>query len=229
MSNDVRMGSGDAATYAGGDDGSGLCTARTRSGKRCRGRAVTGTTVCRMHGGSAPQVLAAVQRRRADGERRAALAEWGATFGEIGPAEDPAVVMARLIRQAAGHVSWLLERVQETEADALVWGLSNEVHREGGEFPGVDTTYAAEVNGWVRLYGEERDRLVRMIAVAAKMGVDERLVHLAEIQTSMMMAILDRALDAFGLDATKPETAAVMGRVVREVMAERQQLAQPSA
>ncbi|MFI5756428.1 hypothetical protein [Streptomyces sp. NPDC051569] len=78
--------------------------------------------------------------------------------------------MSRLIRQASGHVAWLLERVRETEADAVVWGMTSEVHREGGEFPGVDTTYAAEVHGWVRLYGEERDRLVHMCSVASRMG-----------------------------------------------------------
>lgn len=32
------------------------CTARARSGARCRQQAVRGTTVCRMHGGTAPQV-----------------------------------------------------------------------------------------------------------------------------------------------------------------------------
>ncbi|MFJ7242827.1 hypothetical protein ACIQWB_37700 [Streptomyces olivaceus] len=139
------------------------------------------------------------------------------------------MVMARLIREASGHVAWLLERVRETEADALVWGLTSEVHRDSGEFPGIDTTYAADVNGWVRLYGEERDRLVRMIAVATKIGLDERLVTLQEIQTTIMVEILNRSLAAFGLDSGKPETAAVMGRVVREVMAERGAPALPAA
>lgn len=64
-----------------------------------------------------------------------------------------------------------------TEADALVWGMTSQVEKGVTEFSGVDTTYAAEVNGWVRLYGEERDRLVRMIAVATRMGLDKRLVQ----------------------------------------------------
>ncbi|MBZ6252188.1 hypothetical protein KVH27_27965 [Streptomyces olivaceus] len=201
-----------------------MCGAKTRAGGTCRKWLAPGAVRCRNHGGASPRAVAAATERRADGERRAALAQWGATFGEIGPAEDPAVVMARLIRQASGHVSWLLERVRETEADALVWGLTSEVHREGGEFPGVDTTYAADVNGWVRLYGEERDRLVRMIAVATKMGVDERMVRLSEMQSAFMFEVLTRALDAFGLDARKPEAATVMARVVQAVTAERGQL-----
>lgn len=39
------------------------CTATTRSGKPCSGPAITGGTVCRMHGGSAPQVKAAARER----------------------------------------------------------------------------------------------------------------------------------------------------------------------
>jgi hypothetical protein len=39
------------------------CTAHTTRGKPCNGPAVTGTGVCRVHGGSAPQVIAAARRR----------------------------------------------------------------------------------------------------------------------------------------------------------------------
>ncbi|MFJ5222792.1 HGGxSTG domain-containing protein [Streptomyces sp. NPDC088400] len=171
----------------------GRCTARTRSGGRCRGMAVTGATVCRMHGGAAPQVRAAAQRREA-------TAEFLRTYGDVdGPQEDPAVVVSRLIRQASGHVAWLLERVQETEAEALVWGMNSEVERQGGEFPGVDTMYSAAVNGWVRLYGEERDRLLKMCDLAARMGVNERLVTIAEVQTKIMFEAMNRAFDALEL------------------------------
>ncbi|MFG2544360.1 hypothetical protein ACGFOM_18155 [Streptomyces sp. NPDC048594] len=174
------------------------CTGKTKRGP-CKNPPIKGGTVCKFHGGSAPQVQAAARERLADADRRTAMERWGKQFGELAPHADPAVVMAELIREARGNVRFLLERVNETEAGALVYGLSSEVQRDGGEFPGVDTTYAAEVNGWVRLYSEERDRLVRMIAVAAKMGIDERLVTLAEVQTKMMFAALNRAFDALGL------------------------------
>ena len=39
------------------------CSATTRSGKQCAGPAIAGGTVCRMHGGSAPQVKAAARER----------------------------------------------------------------------------------------------------------------------------------------------------------------------
>lgn len=73
--------------------------------------------------------------------RANSFAEFLRAYGDVErPAEDPAVVVSRLMRQASGHVAWLLERVQETEAEALVWGMTSEVERQGGEFPGVDTT-----------------------------------------------------------------------------------------
>jgi len=39
------------------------CTARARSGKRCGNWPLPGATVCRMHGGAAPQVKRAAQLR----------------------------------------------------------------------------------------------------------------------------------------------------------------------
>ena len=41
------------------------CTAHSRSGAQCRSRAITGATVCRMHGGAAPHVREAARRRLA--------------------------------------------------------------------------------------------------------------------------------------------------------------------
>ena len=39
------------------------CKAKTRSGRRCKNPPILAGTVCRMHGGSAPQVKEAAQRR----------------------------------------------------------------------------------------------------------------------------------------------------------------------
>ena len=40
-----------------------VCTARRANGIPCRAQAITGARVCRVHGGSAPQVIAAARRR----------------------------------------------------------------------------------------------------------------------------------------------------------------------
>jgi hypothetical protein len=48
------------------DDGRTRCTATSRrSGERCRNRPRIGTNVCRMHGGSAPQVQRSARQRLA--------------------------------------------------------------------------------------------------------------------------------------------------------------------
>jgi len=39
------------------------CTAKRTNGAACKGQALTGASVCRVHGGSAPQVIAAARRR----------------------------------------------------------------------------------------------------------------------------------------------------------------------
>lgn len=44
-------------------DSGTVCTARRRNGEPCLNYAIKGATVCRMHGGSAPQVRAAAQTR----------------------------------------------------------------------------------------------------------------------------------------------------------------------
>lgn len=52
-----------ARTHQRRADFAHTCSARTRSGKKCRNAPVDGATVCRMHGGAAPQVKRAAQLR----------------------------------------------------------------------------------------------------------------------------------------------------------------------
>ena len=40
-----------------------LCSAKTKSGNRCKAQAIAGATVCRKHGGGAPQVREAARLR----------------------------------------------------------------------------------------------------------------------------------------------------------------------
>lgn len=49
------------------------CTARRRDGQQCGAKAVLGATVCRVHGGSAPQVRRNAERLAAIWEFRASL------------------------------------------------------------------------------------------------------------------------------------------------------------
>lgn len=167
-----------------------------------------------MHGGAAPQVRAAAGRRLA-------AAEWSRSFGDPAESGDPAETVLDEIRWAAGHVTWLRQRVQETEPEAFVWGVESEVDKGAGEFPGVDVTSSAKTNAWVRLYGEERDRLLRMCKIAHDMGIAERHVQLAERVGGLMANLLRGVLGELNLSEEQREAAsAAVPRHLRLIASE---------
>lgn len=88
------------------------CSARRSNGQPCNNPPIKGATVCRVHGGSAPQV-----KRKA--EKRVALADWERTFG--GPADDadPTTTVLTEIAWAKGHVEWMRDRIGSGETDWL--------------------------------------------------------------------------------------------------------------
>lgn len=153
-----------------------------------------------MHGGASPQARTAASRRRAE-------ADWAVSFGTPAEGGDPSQTVLDEIRWAAGHVAWLRQRVQETEPEALVWGVESEVDKGSGEFPGVDVTTSARSNAWVRLYGEERDRLIRMCKIAHDMGIAERHVELAERVGGLMADLLGGVLADLNLSEEQQELA----------------------
>lgn len=118
---------------------------------------------CKLHGGSTPSHVAAGQR---------ALAERAArTYGA--PRDvNPIQAMVELLHDSAGHVAWLRGIVQATDPDALVWGRADEVNRESGEFPGVDTKYAAAPSVWLQQYDKERRFLLDVSRDLAKLGIE---------------------------------------------------------
>lgn len=183
-----------------GSDADNRCGARCRDGSSCTSSPMKGSERCRMHGGASPQARAAAGRRLA-------AAEWAGSFGAPAEGADPTETVLDEIRWAAGHVAWLRERVQETEPEALVWGVESEVEKGSGEFPGVDITRAAKSNAWVRLYGEERDRLIRMCKIAHDMGIAERHVELAERVGGLMADLLRGVLGELDLSEEQQERA----------------------
>ncbi|TCO57135.1 HGGxSTG domain-containing protein [Actinocrispum wychmicini] len=74
--------------------GKRTCTAHTAAGKPCKGRPISGSTVCRMHGGSAPQV-------RAKAAVVAEVLRWGLGDTTV----DPGEVLLRLVSQSAARTA----------------------------------------------------------------------------------------------------------------------------
>jgi hypothetical protein len=192
------------------------CGAKARStGKPCTQPVVPGTARCRFHGGAAPQVRAAGERRI-----QAANAQLAAvTFG-LSREVDPRDALLEEVYRTAGVVDWLQQKVRALQDDDVVWGVTEEVTKDSGEFPGVDTTRAAAVNVWVELYAKERKHLVDVCKAAVAAGLEERRVRLAEQQGAMLAGVIRAILGDLDLSPEQQTRAAqVVPFRLREVAA----------
>lgn len=169
------------------------CQAKKSSGEQCRNWAVKGATVCRNHGGSAPQVKAAAARRRQQEAAQRAATLFGAPKDV-----DPAQALLDLVHWTAGEVEYWRTRVRtlaEQDEDALTWGVTRD--KSGGQDYG--TTSEAKPNvAYAMLYAAQ-DRLAQYATAALKAGVAERQVALAEQQGSLVAGAVRAILDALGL------------------------------
>ena len=183
------------------------CTAKAKgSGKRCKRPPTVGGTVCAMHGGKAPQVKAAIERRRQ--ERAAVLAV--ESFGL--PREvDPHAALLEELHRTAGAVQWLGAVVSDIERDALVWGDAKETHgahQDEGEK--VRSEKRAGVNVWVQLWQAERKHLVDVSRECIKSGIEERRVRVAEAAGQQLASVVRAVLDRLGLTDEQRSLALVV-------------------
>lgn len=156
-------------------DGRVWCRARSKStGRYCRKVAVPGATVCRIHGGSAPQV------RRKAGERLARQR----VEGSIGQLVDELQVEA----EGMDPVEILLAAVRRSHAMATVldWLV--------GDLPSLTDTVGEDAHGvpdvMVTMLREWNDAAARHSKLALDAGVEERRVRLAEGDVSDLVGVL---------------------------------------
>lgn len=184
------------------------CSARAKStGRQCTRLAVAGGTVCRYHGGSAPQTASKAGRRLALGEALAELVKLGRPV-EI----DPAEAMLEMVYEAAGNVAVLRRLVQQlrvNEVDRGTGAIEGEAENRRGEppVPGIDDIDRSELGAsmasrvdpgnwkaaphvFVVMYDEERERLVRWSKMCRDAGVEERRVQLAEDRGAQIARVL---------------------------------------
>lgn len=178
------------------------CTGhRKADGAPCGQPRMAGQLVCRKHGGKAPQALAAAVRRVQEAEAKAAVVTLGLPV-DISPSD----ALLDEVRWTSGHVQWLRGKVQELNEQALVWGETKVVSKEGEAF-GTDTTHQAAASIWYDLYERERKHRVAVCAAALRAGVEERRVKLAEAQGEQVAGVIRAILADLGLSAEQQAAA----------------------
>lgn len=149
----------------------------------CRGKAMIGQAVCRVHGGTLPQALARVERERLDAEAQEAIERARNALGarDSAPITDPASELAVL----AGEI-----RATQRAAADLVAGLNDE--GSGDDILIATFGGGLDVHPLVKLLERFTDRSARVLTDMAKLGLAE---HMAAVQAGQV-DVLDRALRA---------------------------------
>lgn len=180
------------------------CTAKAKqTGERCKRAGVPGTEppVCKIHGGGAPQVEAKAKRRLEDDTARRAVAVLGLDK-ELDVNPDPHVALLDEVARATRWVAGIEVVIAGLEREALVHGVTKTLHLPDGT---RRVEVEAEINVWLRLYGENRDRLVRACDKAINAGVSERLVRLEEEKGRMMAEVFRKVIEDDELDLSEEQ------------------------
>lgn len=183
------------------------CTATIReTGERCTRWPIRGGTVCMAHGGAAPQVRDAANRRLQRDQMRVDLGQ----------------LMAELEVSAAGRgpTEILLDVVYR--AHAMVQVIGAQLGGVGDDLTRLDRYQQAQPHVLFDMYDRALDRAGRVSKMALDAGVAERLVQV-EQEKGRLLADVIRAIFAdpeLGLtDAQRAVSGAVAGRHLRALTA----------
>lgn len=190
------------------------CTSPSKRRKpyRCRSRAIPGGKVCRDHGGGAPQVQAAAQRRlereRAEGEIGRML-----TALDVDVSDDPFEAVVDRLRYAQ-----LMARVLERLVDAL-----NPTHdpeakdakgRVASAIYGPDHLGDGRRHVLMDMLAEWSDRVVRFSDVLVRMGYESVLTALADRHADVIETAVTAVVKALGHDLDDPTIGEKVGRAL---------------
>lgn len=158
------------------------CTARSSAGTGpCGNYPVRGSTVCRNHGGSAPQVKAKAQERIAEGEAQATLAALREVLGPVEPVVNPLLELSRIAGEALRWKQVIAGRVAELE-QLRYKGASGE-----------------QVRAEIALFERALDRCSTVLANIVRLNIDERLATITERQGHTIAAVISTVLEQLDL------------------------------
>lgn len=152
----------------------GRCRAKTQAGRPCRAWPIQGGTVCNKHGGSAPQVRAAADRRI--------------------ETEKINIEAARLMDLDGVDLHPVEHLLEELHRAAAV------VRVLGGHLAEVEIVSDRGTHPLYRLWSDERDRRAQLASLAMRAGAEERRVRLAEERGAQVAEVIVAALMDLGVD-----------------------------
>lgn len=188
------------------DPGEKCTSTCSTTGERCTNWPIRGGKVCMMHGGAAPQVRDAANRRLQRDQMRVDLGQ----------------LMAELEVTAAGRgpTEILLDIVYR--AHAMVQVIGAQLGGVGDDLTRKDRYQQAQPHVLFDMYDRALDRAGRASKMALDAGVAERLVQV-EQEKGRLLADVIRAIFAdpqLGLtDAQRAVSGAVAGRHLRALTA----------
>lgn len=183
------------------------CTATTKeTGERCRHhRGPDGAPVCRYHGGGAPQVKVAAQRRGVDAE----LERMATLVGT--PVGNPLTELSRVAGRSRAWMEMLEERVQALldaqDGDGRCPHCGEDLEDAAGSLR-YRGGAGEQIRGEVQLYERAMDRLGRLLADIGRLKIDERLAAITSKQADAVIAALEAGLNAAGVREPAQRTAA---------------------
>lgn len=163
------------------------CSATAKStGQPCQQRAAAGATVCRFHGGRAPQVRAKAKQRLLAAQAAEELARL-----DVDPVADPLTLLADLLGQAVAFKDVLAARVNELQ-DNLRF---------------TDDKGTEQLRSEVALWERALDRCERFAVNIARLNIDERLAQISRQQLDMVVDALQLVLTELGLSEEQQREA----------------------
>lgn len=166
------------------------CKAKSkRSGKPCARWSIPGGDVCSIHGGKAPQVRAAAQRRLATREIAADVEAVLAHEG-ITAIEDPLDELGKLASSSKALMDALGARVNSLE-----------------DLSEYDERRSASIKAEVQMYERAMDRTHRLLDSLVKHGYLERQIQIQEAEAMLVAGVLRRVIAGLGLTPEQQSNA----------------------
>lgn len=158
------------------------CSAHNSSTRKpCGNYRVRGSTVCRMHGGSAGQVKAKAQERDAERQAQRALARLIEEQGPAAPVENPLLELSTIAAEALRWKRLVAEQVAQLE----------QIRYQGGS--------GEQLRAEIALFERALDRCATVLGLIARLNIDERLAAITERQAQTVAGVVMTVLERLDL------------------------------